>query len=260
MSAQTRIRPAERFGGLVAVVTGAGSGLGRAAAVRLASEGAAVELIDRDPAGVSELAAELPGSEWHEVDVSDSTSIDRAFDEIRARRGAIDAVFNNAGIIGEQTPIHLTTNETWSHVMRVNADGAFYVLRAALRAMVETEGGSIVNTSSSSGLSGKKNMAPYSFSKSGLVGLTRSAAVEYADRGIRVNAIAPTAVRTPLVEDHIRNAPDPDAMERLLTTQTPIPGLPTPSDVASVVAFLLSSDAAWITGLTVPVDGGYHAT
>ena len=102
-------------------------------------------------------------------------------------------------------------------------------------------------------------MTPYSFSKAGLVGLTRAAAIEYAAHGIRVNAIAPTAVMTDLVAGHIARAPDPEAMRRLLETQTPIPGMPTPEDVAAVVAFLASDDARWITGHTLPIDGGFHA-
>ncbi|MCE3552374.1 SDR family oxidoreductase [Pseudonocardia sp. RS11V-5] len=251
---------ARRFEGSVAVVTGAGSGLGTAAAERLAAEGATVALLDRDLRAVAELADELPHATAHEVDVTDAAAVDTVIDTVAARHGRIDALVNNAGVVGPQVPVHETTDAIWSTVMRVNADGAFHVLRATLRAMVAGEGGAVVNMASSSGLSGKPNMAPYSFSKAGIVGLTRSAAIEYAARGVRVNAVAPTAVRTPLVEQHIQNAPDPSAMERRVTSQTPIPGLPTPADVAAVVAFLLSAEAAWITGLTVPVDGGYHAT
>jgi NAD(P)-dependent dehydrogenase (short-subunit alcohol dehydrogenase family) len=125
--------------------------------------------------------------------------------------------------------------------------------------MLEGRGGAIVNTSSSTGLAGKPNMTPYSFSKAGLVGLTRAAAIEYAQHGIRVNAVAPIAVMTEMVAGHIARAPDPDAMRRLLESQAPIPGMPTPEDVAAVVAFLASDDARWITGHTLPIDGGFHA-
>jgi NAD(P)-dependent dehydrogenase (short-subunit alcohol dehydrogenase family) len=156
-------------------------------------------------------------------------------------------------------PLHQTTDDAWRRVMAVNADGAFHVLRRGLAAMLDGRGGAIVNTSSSTGLAGKPNMTPYSFSKAGLVGLTRAAAIEYAAHGIRVNAVAPTAVMTELVAGHIARAPDPDAMRRLLETQTPIPGMPTPEDVAAVVAFLASDDARWITGHTLPIDGGFHA-
>ncbi|WP_018332286.1 SDR family NAD(P)-dependent oxidoreductase [Actinomycetospora chiangmaiensis] len=249
-----------RFGGRVAVVTGAGSGLGRAAARRLADEGAEVLLLDRDAVAAHDAAAELPGATAYELDVTDARAVSTTFDHLAARHGTLDALVNNAGVVGEQLPIHLTPDATWTAVMRVNADGAFFVLRAALGVMVAAGRGAVVNMSSSSGLSGKPNLAPYGFSKAGIVGLTRTAAVEYAAHGIRVNAVAPSAVRTPLVEAHIRAAPDPAAMEQRMESQSPLPGMGTPEDVAAVIAFLLSDDAARITGLTVPVDGGYHAT
>jgi NAD(P)-dependent dehydrogenase (short-subunit alcohol dehydrogenase family) len=185
--------------------------------------------------------------------------VTRAFALALDAYGYIDVLFNNAGVVGPQMPLHETTDQAWRQVMAVNADGAFHVLREGLKAMVEGRGGAIVNTSSSTGLAGKPNMTPYSFSKAGLVGLTRAAAIEYAEQGIRVNAIAPTAVMTDLVAGHIARAPDPEAMRRLLESQTPMPGMPTPEDVAAVVAFLASDDARWITGHTLPIDGGFHA-
>jgi NAD(P)-dependent dehydrogenase (short-subunit alcohol dehydrogenase family) len=228
-----------RFEGRVAFVTGGASGLGRAAAERFAREGARVVVADLDRSGAD--------------------AVDRSFEVALDAFGQIDVIFNNAGIVGPQLPLHETTDDAWRRVMAVNADGAFHVLRRGLAAMLAGGGGAIVNTSSSTGLAGKPNMTPYSFSKAGLVGLTRAAAIEYAAHGIRVNAVAPTAVMTELVAGHIARAADPDAMRRLLETQTPLPGMPTPEDVAAVVAFLASDDARWITGHTLPIDGGFHA-
>ncbi len=214
---------------------------------------------DVERGGAEALAATLPDATAVEVDTSDAEAVDRAFELALETYGHIDVLFNNAGIVGPQMPLHETTDQAWRQVMAVNSDGAFHVLRRGIRAMLAGRGGAIVNTSSSTGLAGKPNMAPYSFSKAGLVGLTRAAAIEYAERGIRVNAVAPTAVMTELVAGHIARAPDPDAMRRLLESQTPIPGMPTPEDVAAVVAFLASDDARWITGHTLPIDGGFHA-
>ncbi len=249
----------ERFVGRVAFVTGGASGLGRAAAERFAREGARVVVADIERGGAEALAATLPDATAIEVDTSDAEAVDRAFEVALETYGHIDVLFNNAGIVGPQMPLHETTDQAWRQVMAVNSDGAFHVLRGGIKAMLAGRGGAIVNTSSSTGLAGKPNMAPYSFSKAGLVGLTRAAAIEYAEQGIRVNAVAPTAVMTELVAGHIARAPDPDAMRRLLESQTPIPGMPTPEDVAAVVAFLASDDARWITGHTLPIDGGFHA-
>ena len=132
-------------------------------------------------------------------------------------------------------------------------------MKFAIEAMLRNGGGSIINTSSTAGLTGQLNISPYTFAKAGIIGLTRSAAVEYAKQGIRVNAIAPTVVWTPLVENFANSAPDPAAMRELMENYNPMPGIPQPADIAGVVAFLASDDAKWITGHTIPIDGGYVA-
>jgi NAD(P)-dependent dehydrogenase (short-subunit alcohol dehydrogenase family) len=248
-----------RFDGKVAFVTGAAAGLGRAAAERFAREGATVVVADVDADGAAALAASLPAALSVEVDTADADAVDEAFRQALARYGQVDVIFNNAGIAGTPTPLHETSDDSWRRVMAVNADGAFHVLRRGICVMLEGSGGAIVNMASSTGLSGKPGLTPYTFSKAGLIGLTRAAAIEYAAHGIRVNAVAPTAVMTSLVAGHISGAADPEAMRRLVESQTPMPGMPLPEDVAAAVAFLASDDARWITGHTLPVDGGFHA-
>ena len=141
-------------------------------------------------------------------------------------------------------------------MLAVNADGAFHVLRRGLATLLDGGGGAVVHMASLTGLDGKPNLSPYKFSKAGLIGLTRAAAIEYAGSGIRVNAVAPSAVMTPLVQGHIEDAPDPVEMRRLIESQTPIPGLPLPEDVAAAVAFLASDEAGYITGQSLSVSGG----
>ncbi len=252
-------RVARRFVGKIAYVTGGASGLGRAAVDRFAHEGAIVVVADIDGEGAEVVASGFEDALAVQVDTADAHAVDRSFAEALATFGRVDVIFNNAGVVGPQTPLHETTDDTWRRVMAVNADGAFHVLRRGIAAMLERGGGAIVNAASSTGLAGKPNLTPYSFSKAGLIGLTRAAAIEYAAHGIRVNAVAPTAVMTDLLAGHIARAADPDAMRRMLESQTPMPGLPAPEDVAAAVAFLASDDARWITGHTLPIDGGFHA-
>lgn len=143
--------------------------------------------------------------------------------------------------------------------MSINASGVFYVMKWGIDAFLKAGGGSMVITSSSAAVAAQENITPYTFAKAGIMGVTRSAAVEYADKGVRVNAIAPTAVLTPMVENFIESSEDPDAFRKERETWNPIPGWPYPNNVADLVSFLSSDEAAWVTGLTIPMDGGYTA-
>ncbi|MEU7757735.1 MULTISPECIES: SDR family NAD(P)-dependent oxidoreductase [Micromonospora] len=248
-----------RFRDKVVLVTGGASGLGEATARRFAAEGGKLVIADINTEGAERVAASLPDALAVTMDTGDAASVERGIAEAVGRYGRLDVVFNNAGIDGQQQALHEMDLANWEKVRRINGDGVFYVLRYAIDAMLRTGGGAIVNTSSTAGLTAQDNISPYTFTKAGIVGLTRSAAVEYAARGIRVNAVAPTVVMTPLVEHFIENAPDPEQMRRQMESFNPKPGIPTADDVAGVVLFLASDDAAWVTGHTIPIDGGYVA-
>lgn len=248
-----------RFENKVLFVTGGASGLGAATARRFADEGAKVAIADINEEAGREYAGSLPDAVALAVDTADPASVARAIQSAVAHYGQIDVIFNNAGIEGEQAGLHEMTVDNWNRVTSVNGDGVFYVLKYGIEAMLETGGGAVINTSSTAGLTAQDNISPYTFTKAGIVGLTRSAAVEYAARGIRVNAIAPTVVMTPLVRRFIENAADPVEMLRRMESFNPMPGIVQPEDVAALVAFLASDDARWITGVTIPIDGGYCA-
>jgi NAD(P)-dependent dehydrogenase (short-subunit alcohol dehydrogenase family) len=248
-----------RFENKVLFVTGGASGLGAATARRFADEGAKVAIADINEEAAREYAGSLPDAIALAVDTADPVSVAQAIQSAAAHYGRIDVIFNNAGIEGEQIALHEMTVENWQRVTSVNGDGVFYVLKYGIEAMLETGGGAVINTSSTAGLAAQDNISPYTFTKAGIVGLTRSAAVEYAARGIRVNAIAPTVVMTPLVRRFIENAADPVEMLQRMESFNPMPGIVQPEDVAALVAFLASDDARWITGLTIPIDGGYCA-
>jgi NAD(P)-dependent dehydrogenase (short-subunit alcohol dehydrogenase family) len=248
-----------RFEGRVVFVTGGASGLGEAAAQRFADEGAKVVIADVNADAAEKAASALPDAMAVVVDVSDSSSVQAAIDATVQQYGQLDVIFNNAGITGEQQPLHEMTDENWQAVTAVDGDGVFHVMKHGIAAMLEGGGGAIVNMSSTAGLTAQSNISGYTFAKAGVIGLTRSAAVEYADRGIRVNAVAPTTVMTPLVRNFIASADDPEEMMERLSNFNPMPGFPEMADVAAVVAFLASDDARWVTGHTIPVDGGYVA-
>jgi NAD(P)-dependent dehydrogenase (short-subunit alcohol dehydrogenase family) len=248
-----------RFKDKVAFITGAASGLGEAAARRFAEEGAKVVVADINAEGAQAVANELPDALAVTVDTSDPASVEQAIARAVDHYGRIDVIFNNAGISGEQQILHEVTLANWQGVRGINGDGVFYVLKYGIAAMLESGGGSIINTSSTAGLTAQPNISPYTFTKAGIIGLTRAAAVEYADKGIRVNAVAPTTVMTPLVEQFIESSPDPAALRERVAAFNPMPGIVEPHDIAAAVAFLASDDARWITGHTLPIDGGYTA-
>jgi NAD(P)-dependent dehydrogenase (short-subunit alcohol dehydrogenase family) len=248
-----------RFDDKILFVTGGASGLGAAAAQRFADEGAKVAVADINHEAAERFAAALPDAVSVPVDTSDASSVEAAIATTVEHYGQIDVIFNNAGIPGDQTLLHEMTVDNWQQVTSVNGDGVFFVLKYGVAAMLKTGGGAIINTSSTAGIAAQENISPYTFTKAGVVGLTRSAAVEYAARGIRVNAVAPTVVMTPLVRSYIENAADPVEMRQRMESFNPMPGMVEPEDVAAVVAFLASDDARWITGVTIPIDGGYTA-
>ena len=254
-----RLAEGPEFSGKVALVTGGASGLGEATVRLLADAGAAVVIADVDGARAEAVAVQYPGAMAIAVDVTDRHAVTACFAAATDVFGGIDVVVNNAGVESPQSPMHEVSAESWARVTSVNGDGAFVVLQHAISALLARGGGSIVNTSSAAGMRARRQIAPYSYAKAGLIGLTRSAALEYADRGIRVNAVAPTAVMTPLVDRHIAGSADPDAARELLEQYTPIPGLPSPEDVAHAIVFLASDRARYITGHTLPIDGGQGA-
>jgi NAD(P)-dependent dehydrogenase (short-subunit alcohol dehydrogenase family) len=244
--------------GRVALVTGASSGIGRAVSLALAEEGAAVALMA------------LPGSELEDAagacravgapvlplaaDVGRSAEVVRAF-ALAEELGPVDAVFNNAGI-SIVVAITETTDEQWERLVRTNLTGSFYVARAAARAMVPRRRGAIVNTASELALIGEAGYAAYTATKGGILSMTRALAAELAPYGVRVNAVCPGATDTPLLRAEYETAPDPGAARRQGERSIALGRLGDPAEIARVVVFLLSDDAAYVTGSQYVVDGG----
>ncbi|MEY7851760.1 SDR family NAD(P)-dependent oxidoreductase [Natrarchaeobius sp. A-rgal3] len=242
--------------GETALVTGAGSGIGRATAERFAAAGANVVVADVDADGGTETvdAIEDDGGDatFVEGDVADAEDVEAMVDAAVETYGSLAFAHNNAGI-GESTgTIAETDAETWERTMAVNLDGVYNCLKAEIPAILENGGGAIVNTASTAGLVGKPGIAHYSASKHGVVGLTRSTALEFADRDVRVNAVCPGIVRTGLA------AENPDVLENALEV-TPLDRAAQPSEVGDVVVRLCSSDMSFVTGISLPVDGGMTA-
>lgn len=246
--------------GKVVLVTGAGSGLGRSIAERLARGGAAVACCDLTEASATETSELITAAGGRAVafgfDVTQEAATDVAVDAAVDRLGGLDAVVANAGIAGEGAA-HELELAAWERIISVHLTGTFLTIRAALRHMVGRESGSIVLQASAAGLVGLPNTPAYSAAKSGIIGLARQVARDYAHLGIRANAIAPGTVLTPLVQQAYDERFGDDVEAGLAARAASIPlGLGRPDDIAAAAAFLVSDQARWITGTVMPVDGG----
>lgn len=248
----------KKLAGKIALVTGAASGLGKAIAQGFTSSGAQVMIADITEEKGKILADTLKDSFFYQVDVSDPNQVETMVKTAIAHYGKIDIIVNNAGIPSLQAPTADCTLDNWRKVMSINLDGVFYGMKYGIAAMLnQGNQGVILNMASITGMVAFENIPAYSVAKAGVIHLSKCAAIEYAAHRIRVNAICPTVVNTPLVEEHIKMSDDPLKMREVMKNMNPLPGMPTPSDVATTAIFLVSDEARFITGLALPIDGGY---
>ena len=244
----------------VTIVTGGASGIGRAAATRFAKEGASVVVADVDEGGGSETVdlIEDGGGEatFVATDVTDPEDVQTMVDTAVDTYGGLDHAFNNAGVEGENAPSGEHPLDNWGHVIDINLKGVFLSLRAQIPAMLEDGGGAIVNTSSIAGVVGFPGLAPYVASKHGVIGLTKTAAVEYSGDGVRANAICPGVIDTPMVERTSEETPE--QIEQTIAA-TPIGRLGSPEEIGDAAVWLCSEDASFVTGEAFVADGGLTA-
>jgi NAD(P)-dependent dehydrogenase (short-subunit alcohol dehydrogenase family) len=249
-----------QFADKAALVTGGASGIGRAAALSFAHGGARVVVADVNQVGGEETVrlVKTEGGEavFVKADVRAAVDVEAMVAATLQTFGRLDIAFNNAGVLGSGAAMIDFTEDDWDDVMGINLKGVWLCMKHEIPAMIQAGGGAIVNTSSIAGLVGSQHSPAYAASKHGVVGLTKTAALQYAPQGIRVNCVCPAAVYSPMLETLVTR--NPQVGERLLASQ-PNGRFASPEEVAAVVTWLCSDAASFVTGAALPVDGGYTA-
>ena len=251
---------AGRLDGKIALITGAGSGIGRASALTFAREGAKVAVADKLVDGGRETVrmVEAAGgtASFIEVDVSDAASVEAMVNATVETYGRIDCAYNNAGIEGQVAPTDSYADDMFDRVIAVNLTGVWLCMKYEIPRLLEQGGGAIVNTASGAGLIGVAGLSAYVASKHGVIGLTKTAALEYAKSGIRVNAVCPGLIQTPMVE---RLTADQPQLGEALVAMEPVGRTGRPEEIAESVVWLCSDAASFVTGHAISVDGGFVA-
>lgn len=251
---------AGRLDGKIALITGAGSGIGRASALTFAREGAKVAVADKLVDGGRETVrmVEAAGgtASFIEVDVSDAASVEAMVNATVDTYGRLDCAYNNAGIEGQVAPTDSYADDMFDKVIAVNLTGVWLCMKYEIPRLLEQGGGAIVNTASGAGLIGVAGLSAYVASKHGVIGLTKTAALEYAKSGVRVNAVCPGLIQTPMVE---RLTADQPQLGEALVAMEPVGRTGRPEEIAESVVWLCSDAASFVTGHAMSVDGGFVA-
>lgn len=242
--------------GKVIVLTGGASGIGRECAVAYAREGATIAILDRNFETAQQAVTDLGNeSTAFHADVSKGSDVEAAISAVLKQFGRLDAVHNNAGIVSPSCPLHETTEEQWDDLHAINLKSVYWTTKFAFKALVESKG-SILNTASMVGLLGQQDHAAYVSTKGGMISLTKAMAVDYAKYQIRVNAVCPAGAWTPMLERWAAEQPNPEGIRQYLDDIHLLGYCPRGDVIADAAAFLLSSEARFITGCVLPVSGG----
>jgi NAD(P)-dependent dehydrogenase (short-subunit alcohol dehydrogenase family) len=250
----------KRFEGKVALVTGGGSGIGRATSLAFAGEGAKVVVNDIEAEGGEETVRLIKSARGEAIfakaDVSKAAEVEAMVQRTIDTYGRLDCAFNNAGVGEPLKRLSKTSEENWDRVMATNLKGVYLCMKYELPVMFKQGKGAIVNTASLAGLKGLPGQAAYVASKHGVVGLTKSAAIEYATSGIRINAVCPGVIDTPLIAPNMKDRPQ---VQKAYIDMEPIGRLGKPEEIAAAVLWLCSDEASFVVGSVFPVDGGVVA-